>query len=421
LALASCVNKEEAPEYDPGKPVTLTDFYPDSGKIATKVLLNGENFGSDPEKIRVYFNQKRAGVVGSSGSMMYVVTPRMPGDECVVSVVIGNDSVVYDKTFKYSTSISVQTIAGNGEVGSRGGTLGETLIEAQYLAVDLEGNVFVTVGSANAGYGIFKINEAANKSEILLMGTTSEVPGLPNGLTCDENTGIILVTTEGAIERFITLDPRENFAPRVRNMRIVERNGYPYPTTGWKHSMAWCEADGMSYTHHYDGHIVKMDPVTYEAEIIGMTPAIGTWPGFANHPIDTEWMYMSVRSGSSAPGIFKFNIHDFAGTLQRIHAPGNGHRDGPIATAQFHTPWQIFFDPDGSLYVADAGNHCIRRITPDGKMVETILGIPGKSGWHDGTKEEALFNTPRGIGVTKDGTVYVADWGNRRLRKLVVE
>ena len=53
-------------------------------------------------------------------------------------------------------------------------------------------------------------------------------------------------------------------------------------------------------------------------------------------------------------------------------------------------------------------------------MVETVLGMPGTAGWKDGGKEEALFNTPRGIGVSKDGSVYVADNMNGRVRKLSI-
>jgi outer membrane protein assembly factor BamB len=54
-------------------------------------------------------------------------------------------------------------------------------------------------------------------------------------------------------------------------------------------------------------------------------------------------------------------------------------------------------------------------------MVETVVGIPGTYGWKDGTKDEALFYTPRGITVGADGTVYVGDWNNARIRKLAIE
>jgi streptogramin lyase len=96
-----------------------------------------------------------------------------------------------------------------------------------------------------------------------------------------------------------------------------------------------------------------------------------------------------------------------------------GHRDGEISIAQFRNPSQIFCDNDGNMYVADSDNHCIRRITPE-LMVETVLGMPGTAGWKDGGRQEALFNHPRGIGIAQDGSVYVADNGNNRLRKLSI-
>jgi len=71
------------------------------------------------------------------------------------------------------------------------------------------------------------------------------------------------------------------------------------------------------------------------------------------------------------------------------------------------------------MYIADSGNHCIRRITLEG-MVETVLGMPGTAGWKDGGKEEALFNNPTGLGIAEDGTVYVADFDNNRVRKLSI-
>ena len=104
--------------------------------------------------------------------------------------------------------------------------------------------------------------------------------------------------------------------------------------------------------------------------------------------------------------------------LSSVNTAG-GHRDGRIEKSQFRCPAQIFCDNDGNMYVADCDNHCIRRISPDG-MVETVLGIPGTRGWKDGGKDEALFNNPRGIGVAKDGTVYVGDLGNGRVRKMTI-
>jgi hypothetical protein len=56
LLFVSCEDEEKngkGVDYDPSKPVVLTSFHPDLGGIASKVIFDGENFGSDPGKIKV--------------------------------------------------------------------------------------------------------------------------------------------------------------------------------------------------------------------------------------------------------------------------------------------------------------------------------------------------------------------------------
>jgi DNA-binding beta-propeller fold protein YncE len=126
-------------------------------------------------------------------------------------------------------------------------------------------------------------------------------------------------------------------------------------------------------------------------------------------------------AGVVANSICSLDITDPEGTFRKLSGTtSGGHRDGELALSQFRNPCQIFFDLDGNLYIADSGNHCIRKITTE-NMVETVVGIPGQAGWKDGGKEDALFNTPRGLAVSADGTVYVGDYGNSRIRKLAIE
>jgi DNA-binding beta-propeller fold protein YncE len=120
-----------------------------------------------------------------------------------------------------------------------------------------------------------------------------------------------------------------------------------------------------------------------------------------------------------ANSIAKIDLNKDEPTMERLSSGITGHRDGKIAESRFNQPAQIYSDSDGNIYIADCNNHCIRRITPE-DQVETVLGVPGQSGWKDGTKDEALFKNPRGIGISKDGSVYVADFGNRRIRKLSI-
>jgi sugar lactone lactonase YvrE len=82
--------------------------------------------------------------------------------------------------------------------------------------------------------------------------------------------------------------------------------------------------------------------------------------------------------------------------------------------ARFDTPCGIAVDTDGSLVVADTGNHRLRRVLMNG-AVTTIAGT-GAQGVHDGTLTEASFNEPTGVSVDTDGTIYVADAGGSAIR-----
>ena len=98
-------------------------------------------------------------------------------------------------------------------------------------------------------------------------------------------------------------------------------------------------------------------------------------------------------------------------------APGErGRTDGAGAAARFSEPFGLAADAAGNLYVADNLNNAIRRITPDG-VVTTFAG-GGASGTTDGTGAAARFHEPRGVAVDADGTVYVADYENHTIRKI---
>ena len=93
-----------------------------------------------------------------------------------------------------------------------------------------------------------------------------------------------------------------------------------------------------------------------------------------------------------------------------------GLADGMGSEARFHMPAGVAVDPLGNLVVADRFNHCIRRITPEGR-VSTIAGT-GQPGFLDGAGDVAQFDEPIGLAVDASGTVFVADSWNHRVREL---
>ena len=97
-----------------------------------------------------------------------------------------------------------------------------------------------------------------------------------------------------------------------------------------------------------------------------------------------------------------------------------GSADGTNSAARFYYPYGVAVDSAGNVYVADTDNDTIRKVTPVGTnwVVTTLAGLAGNAGSADGTGSAARFYCPGGVAVDSAGNVYVADTHNDTIRKV---
>ncbi|MGX1887264.1 NHL domain-containing protein [Streptomyces sp. NPDC055287] len=105
-------------------------------------------------------------------------------------------------------------------------------------------------------------------------------------------------------------------------------------------------------------------------------------------------------------------------TVAGTGAAGSDGDDGPAASAQLKCPLGVVVDGAGDLYIADYGNHRVRKVTADGN-ISTVAGT-GTEGFdgHDGPAASAQLNKPIGLAVDCVDNLYIADYGNNRVRKV---
>lgn len=108
------------------------------------------------------------------------------------------------------------------------------------------------------------------------------------------------------------------------------------------------------------------------------------------------------------------------GTVTTLAGSGEqAWQDGVGLSASFYSPVGVAVDNAGTVYVADCSNHRIRKVTADGNV--TTLAGSGDQAWQDGIGANASFNQPYGVAVDNAGNVFVADLGNHRIRKVAAD
>ena len=183
------------------------------------------------------------------------------------------------------------------------------------------------------------------------------------------------------------------------------------------------DKSGNVYVADRDNHVIRLIDPSGKVVVVAGT---GT-KGFANGPSSSA-QFNEPYGVALSPDEKTLYVADYLNhairavdlaTKQVTTLAGNGtagFANGVGDKAEFNQPYNVKADANGRLYVPDQNNHAIRRIDPDG-TVSTLAGN-GQSGFADGKPSDARFNNPTGLAVGPDGTVYVSDRNNHRIRAI---
>jgi uncharacterized protein (TIGR03437 family) len=130
---------------------------------------------------------------------------------------------------------------------------------------------------------------------------------------------------------------------------------------------------------------------------------------------------------SASNCVFKIDAHATVTLVAGTSRAGFSGDGGPAVNAQLNTPQGIAFDPNGSIYIADSRNNRVRRVSPLGIMTTfagdgTISPGGGPSAYGDGgPATSAQLHLPMGVAVDKSGNVYIADSGDNTIREVTTD
>ena len=318
----------------------------------------------------------------------------------------------------------VTTLAGGSGMGSTDGTgSAAKFAEPHGVVLDTSGNVYVT------DYVNMTIRKVTPAGVVTTLAGSPGVEGFVNGtgtaarfkslqgiaidtsgnlfIADSGNRSIRKVTPAGVVTTFVDGTNGQLGTPRGI---VMDSTGTLYVT---------------DYSNHVIYRVTSAGAVSRFAGFergAGVAPQPGSTDGTTatalfNAPsavaVDSAGnLYIADTSNNTVRKIASGNVTTLAGQAGRSSSV-----DGKGSAARFEDPYAVAVDGSGIVYVADATDHSIRKITTDG-TVTTFAGRPGTFGSSDGTGTAALFKNPQGIAADSAGNVYVADTGNATVRKI---
>ncbi|MCK6683547.1 MAG: alpha/beta fold hydrolase [Thermoanaerobaculia bacterium] len=362
-----------------------------------------------------------AGLAGSQGAVDGVGSAARFGNPNRVVVDPSGDAYVAESgnntVRRISPSGVVSTVAGlAGIAGFREGSGGQALFDGlQALTRDVAGNIYVTDANnisirAIDPHGIVSTFSGAARTFGEGGRPSGSADGVgsaarfyrPQGLAVEPSGELLVADTDNNTIREITQGGDVKTVAGSAGV-VGNTDGTGTVARFYRPVRLVPDMPGTFYISDSGNKLIRMMTPKGDVTTFSLTPPLESPPGSAvldssgNLLVLVPWDSVILKLSTAGA------VTTFAGQKGKT-----GSTDGPAASARFDGPQGLTIDGSGNVYVADAGNYTIRKITPDG-TVSTLSGRAGVRGDVDGDNSVARFWSPQNVLAHSNGDVLVAD------------
>lgn len=426
---------EEQIDFDPDKPVVVTDFTPKAGGAGTNLVVYGENFGADISKIKVTIGGMPAKIIGVKGNSLYCIVPEKSYDgDIQVSVLNDNKEELAKaeskENFSYTKKLLVSTFLGKyfpvaTDFVEKEGPFNDcgAFKDILWLSFDPK--------NSNQLYFTANYNSARlidfDKQYVSYFRTGFDrvsvmdwkIDGDKDMIVChnhssDTRYGNYVFSRQSNFTQNAAIGP---YARGVNGTIVHPQNGELY------------------YSRFRAGDIRRYDFQTKEDKLVFSNPYSGVAVYMVVHPTgdyayliqyDRHFIMRTDYDRTNKTFKIPYTVCGAAGT--------SGYADGVGTSARLNQPVQGVFVKNPAyqqaggdqydFYFCDRSNHAIRSLNPEGR-VSTFAGRGnnGTSGYANGDlRTQARFNLPQAIAYDdQKKCFYIGDSGNWLIRKIANE
>ncbi|MFD1771673.1 IPT/TIG domain-containing protein [Sphingobacterium suaedae] len=424
----------QAAEFDPSKPITISDFFPKEGGVGSNLIIYGENFGNDISRTKVTIGGKDAKVIGVRGTSLYCVIPEQAYEgDISIAITDGEQQVAradaMDK-FSYTKKWLVSTFLGKYyEIPSE-----REQKEGPFEDCGaFEGILWFSFDPRNPDHLYFT---ADTKSARKVDFGQRYVSYFRTGF---DRVSVFNWQIHGEQDMIVShnhaSDTRYGNHVFSRSSDFTQNQPVPVYARGVNGTMVHPQNGELYYSRFRAGDIRRYDFETKEDKL-----------AFAN-PYNAVAVYMVVHPSGDYAYLIEYDRHfimrtDYDRERKIFTTPYTiagaagtaGYADGVGTSARLNNPVQGVFvkNPDYQeiggdqydFYFCDRGNHAVRKMTPQAR-VSTFAGRGnnGDQGYADGDlRTEARFSSPKAIAYDEvRQCFYVGDTGNWIIRKIAKE